>query len=201
MRNVDRGMRNGAGAFIACLLFAAPVCLAEQAPIPAGKLAALEQELEQAALGKSAVKVRMAFRGVARQASALLEASPEAPNRYAALAVLFRCQKRLLGLEVTEKNRNALFATCTRLSKAPDEYAEFRLEADLLLSERALAKAEATVTERVKALEEIIEKYRNTSAERRCLRIALLLASKHRASDLEIKIRFFSGRVAAVRGV
>ena len=182
-------MRNGAGAFIACLLFAAPVCLAEQAPIPAGKLAALEQELEQAALGKSAVRVRMAFRGVARQASALLEASPEAPNRYAVLAVLFRCQKRLLGLEVTKKNRNALFATCARLSKAPDEYAEARLEADLLLSERALAVAKATVTERVRALREIIAKYRNTSAERRCLTLALLLASQHRASDLEMEIK------------
>jgi len=189
MRNVDRGRRNGAGAFVACLLFAAPVCLAEQAPIPADKLAALEQELEQAAIGKSAVKVRMAFRGVARQASALLEASPEAPNRYAAIAVLFRCQKILLGLEITEKNRNALFATCTRLSKAPEEYAELRLEADLLLSERDLAEAEATVAERVRALREIIEKYRNTSAERRCLTLALLLASRHRASDLEIEIK------------
>ena len=191
-------MRNAEWVLIACLLFAAPVCLAEQAPIPAGKLAALEQELEQAALGKSAVKVRMACRRVARQASALLEASPEAPNRYAALAVLFRCQKRLLGLEVTEKNRKALFAACIRLSKAPDEYAELRFEADLLLSERDLEEAEATVTERVRALKEIIEKYRNTSAERRCLTLALLLASQHRASDLEMEIkkRLAEGRFA-----
>ena len=182
-------MWNGAGAFIACLLFTASVCLAEQAPIPATELAALEQELEQSALGKSAVKVRIAFKDVARQASALLKASPEAPNRYAVIAILFRCQKKLLGMEVTKKNRNALFATCAMLSKAPDEYADLRLEADFLLSERDLAKAEATVTERVRALEEIIEKYRNTSAERRCLRLAMMLASQHRASNLEIKIR------------
>ena len=198
MRTVYRGMRNGAGAFIACLLLAAPVCLAEQAPIPAAELETLEQELEQPVLGKSAVKVRIAFKDVARKASALLEASPEAPNRYAVVAVLFRCHKRLLAMDVTKKNRDALFATCARLSKAPDEYAGLRLEADLLLSERDLAKASATVTERVKALEGIIEKYRNTSAERRCLRIALLLASKHRASDLEIRIkkRLAAGRFA-----
>jgi hypothetical protein len=189
MRNVYRGIPNGAGAFIACLLFTASVCLAEQAPIPASELAALEQELEQSAIGKSAVKVRIAFKDVARQASALLEASPEAPNRYAVIAILFRCQKKLLGLEVTKKNRNALFATCAKLSKAPDQYADLRLEADLLLSERDLAKAEATVTERVRALEEIIGKYRNTSAERRCLRLTMMLASQHRASDLEIKIK------------
>ncbi|MFT5108479.1 MAG: hypothetical protein ACI9UA_004123, partial [Pseudoalteromonas tetraodonis] len=167
-------------------------------PIPETRITALEQELEQGARGKSAVQVRVAFKSVARQASALLEASPEAPNRYAVLAVLFRCQKVLLGMEVTEKNRSALFATCSRLSKAPDEYAEIRLEADLLLSQRDLAEAEATVTQRVKALEAIIEHYRNTSAERRCLTIALQLASQLQASDLEIKIekRLGKGRFA-----
>jgi hypothetical protein len=176
------------------------LCEAAQSaePIPEIRITALEQELEQGARGKSAVQVRVAFKSVARQASALLEASPEAPNRYAVLAVVFRCQKRLLGMEVTEQNRNALFATCNSLLKAPDEYAELRLEANLLLSERDLAEAEATVTQRVKALEAIIEKYRNTSAERRCLKIALQLASQLQASDLEIKIekRLAEGRFA-----
>ena len=166
--------------------------------IPETRITALKQELEQGARGKSAVKVRVAFKSVARQASALLVASPDAPNRYAVLAVLFRCQKVLLGMEVTEKNRKALFATCNSLSKAPDEYAEIRLEADLLLSQRDLAEAEATVTQRVKALEAVIENYRNTSAERRCLTIALQLASRLQASDLEIKIekRLGKGRFA-----
>jgi hypothetical protein len=155
------------------------LCEAAQSaePIPEIRITALEQELEQGARGKSAVQVRVAFKSVARQASALLEASPEAPNRYAVLAVVFRCQKRLLGMEVTEQNRNALFATCNSLLKAPDEYAELRLEANLLL---------------------FIEKYRNTSAERRCLKIALQLASQLQASDLEIKIekRLAEGRFA-----
>jgi hypothetical protein len=180
-------------ALLALSAVAAPASASAQdalpARIPPARITALEQELEQGMPQASAVKVRMAFKGVARQASALLEASPEAPNRYAVLAVLFQCQKKLLWLERTERNRKALIETCTSLSKAPDEYAELRLEADLLLSERDLAEAEATVTERVKALEEIIEKYRNTSAERRCLRLALLIASKLRASDLEITIK------------
>ena len=180
-------------AVVTCLLFAAPVCLAEQAPIPQSEIAALEQKLEQAALAKSRSEVRMACKGVARQASALLEASPEAPNRYAVLALLFRCQKILLGLEVTEESRLAFFATCADLSKAPDEFAESRLEADLLLSEKALAEAEAPVAERVKAIEEIIEKYRNTSADRHCLTLALQLAAQHRAFDLEMKIEKMLG--------
>lgn len=183
----------------ACLVLSQP-CSAQEAvapsegSIPETRITALEQELKQGARKKSAVQVRVAFKSVARQASALLEASPEAPNRYAVLAVLFRCQKVMLGLQVTEKNRKALFATCNSLLKAPDEYAEIRLDADLLLSQRDLAEAEATVTQRVKSLEAIIENYRNTSAERRCLTIALQLASQYQASDLETKIEKTLGK-------
>ena len=170
MWNAKCGMRNVSGALITCLLFTAPVCLAEQAPIPAGAITALERELKQGALAKSVVEVRMACKSVARQASALLEATPEAPNRYAVLTVLFQCQKRLLGLEMTERNRNALFETCASLSKAPDEYAEIRLEADMLLSERDLAEAEATAVERAEALAKMLSKYRGTPAEWKSLR-------------------------------
>jgi hypothetical protein len=173
------------------LVFAGLRIFAAQPPalIAADKLAALEQELEEAALQRSALRVRMACKGVARQASALLEAAPEAPNRFAALAILFRSQRSLLRLEVTEENRQAFFATCSSLAQAPDDYAEARLEADLLLSAKALAEARATVAERVKALEAIIEKYENTSAEQRCLSLALKLASQHRAFDLEVTIQ------------
>ena len=182
------------------LILLAPLCATAQdpaaSPIPASELTALEQELEQGPHGQSTVEVRMACKSVARQASALLEASPEAPNRYAVLAVLFQCQKRLLRLDATERNRNALFETVGKLREAPDEYAEFRLEADLLLSERELATANATVSERVQALEKIIEKYRDTSAERRCLRMTLMIATKLRAYDLEMAIekRLAEGR-------
>jgi len=171
------------------LFLSVAICIAA-APIPESEIAALEQELQQVgSTGTSAVDIRRACKSVIRKAEALLETSPDAPNRFELLGVLFEGQKRLLGLEMTEKNRNALFETCTRLSKAPDEYAEFRLEADLLLSERDLSAANATVKERVKALERTIEKYRNTSTERRCLRLALLIAQKLRACDLEMEIK------------
>jgi tetratricopeptide (TPR) repeat protein len=136
----------------------------------------------------SAVEARMVCKSVARQASALLEASPEAPNRYAVLAVLFQCQKRLLWLERTERNRKALIETCTSLSKAPDEYAELRLEADMLLSERDLAEAEATVVERAEALEKTLSKYRGTPAEWKSLIIGGMVATKLQEFDLEKKI-------------
>ncbi|NCF81539.1 MAG: hypothetical protein GWP74_07970, partial [Proteobacteria bacterium] len=182
------------------MILLAPLCATGQDPaaslIPAAEIAALEQELAQAVRGESRIRIRKACKDLARKVSALLEASPEAPNRYAALAVLFWCQKALLMWDTTEENRRAFFATCTRLSKAPDAYANARLEAELLISQKELAEAEAPVAERVRALEEIIEKYRNTSAEQSCLTLALQLASDERAFDLEMKIekRLSEGR-------
>ena len=162
---------------------------AEQASlIPEAEIAALDRNLEQVMRGTSAVDVRMTCKSVVRQASALLDASPGAPNRFRVLGILFQAQKRLLGLEMSEKNRKALFDTCAKLSKAPDEYVELRLDADLLLSERDLAEADANVTERVNALKEIIKKYRDTPAEPRSLVIASLIATKLQAFDLAADI-------------
>ena len=84
---------------------------------PAAELTALEQELAQGMTGASAVDIRRACKSVARKAAALLEASPEAPNRYAAMAILFNSQKRLLGLENTEENIAAIFETSRRLKR------------------------------------------------------------------------------------
>ena len=157
-------------------------------PIPETRITALKKELEQGARGKSALEVRMACKRVTRQASALLKASPEAPNRFTVLAVLFQGQKKLFGLEKKEKNRDALFETCASLSKAPDEYAEIRLEADMLLSERDLAEAEATAVERAEALAKMLSNYRGTPAEWKSLRVGSKVAAKLQAFDLEKEI-------------
>ena len=162
----------------------------QQVPsIPQSEITALQQEVTLGARRSSSVEIRRACKSVIRKANSLLEASADAPNRYAVLGILFQGQKRLLSLETTERNREAIFKTCEKLRTAPDSYAELRLEADLLLSERDLAEAEALVAERIEALEAIMEKYRGTSAERRSLTIAAMIATKLQADDLEQKIR------------
>jgi len=158
-------------------------------PIPESEIAAIEDSLQQGARqGRSSVDIRRACKSVIRKAEAILEDSPDAPNKFDLLDVLFQAQQRLLTLEATDDNRGALFETCERLSEAPDKYAESRLEADLLLSERDLGEAEAPVAERVKALEDIMEKYRGTSAELRSLTIAALIAAKLQAFDFHKEI-------------
>ncbi len=176
------------------LLLLTPLCATAQdpasaAPIPAAELTALEQELARGMTGTSAIDIRRACKSVARKAAALLEASPEAPNRYAALAILFNGQKRLLGLENSEENRVAIFDTSRKLMDAPDEYAEARFEAEMLLSERELAAKNATVTERIQVLEKRLARYRGTRAEPRSLMIAWFIANKLQAFDLVEKVR------------
>jgi len=182
-------VRQLSAAVVTCLLITAPLRAADQAPIPAARIAALEKELTQGLRGRSAVDVRRACKSVARKAAALLEASPEAPNRYAVLAVLFRGQKGVLALEANEENRSAIFETCRKLMDAPDEYAKSRFEAEMLLSERDLAKRNATVAKRVEVLEKLLSRYRGTPAEPRSLTIASLIAANLHAFDLLQKIR------------
>jgi hypothetical protein len=156
--------------------------------IPEARITALEAELAQGMRGTSMVEVRRACKIVTRQASALLEASPEAPNRYAVLAVLFQSQKRLVALENTEGTRALLFDTCNRLLKAPDEYAELRLEADLLLSDQVSAERGATRQERVEALAELVARYRDGPGEIKSLMMAAQIAPRLEAFSLENKL-------------
>jgi len=123
-----------------------------------------------------------------RRAEGLLQTFPAAPNRYRVLGVMLKTQKLLLTLEASDRNRATLFDICTRLAEAPDEYADIRLEAVLLLSERDLAAKDATLQERAKALAALVERYRGTPAEAKSLMMAALIAPKLEAFDLEKEI-------------
>jgi len=159
------------------------------ASIPDSEIEALQSEMADGVRGATSVDVRRACKGVIRKAEALIAADGEAPNRYEALAVMFDCQKRVLTLETTEENRSAIFATCEKLAIAPDEYAELRLEADMLLSERDLALKQATTDERVQALELMLAKYRGTQAEWKSLMMGSLVAVNLQEFDVDKGIR------------
>lgn len=171
------------------LLWGIVVCSAQKPETTAETaIAALSEGLAEVAGERSSVEVRRACKRVIRAAEALREAAPGAPNRYALLAVLFRAQKRLLTVENTERNRVAIFETCRLLSDAPDAYAEARFEADMLLSEKELAKSEATVAERTAALEDMLARYRGTPAEWKSLMVGSLIATKLLDFDLQKRI-------------
>ena len=158
------------------------------APVPDNDITSLETELAATGTGKSAVEQRMACKSVVRQGKSLLEAHPDAPNRFRVLGIVFQVQKRLFGLENSDRNRTELFETCQQLAQAPAEYAALRLEADLLLSDRDLTARDATLAQRAEALGAIVERYRGTPAEAKSLIIASQIAGKLNALDLQKQI-------------
>ena len=156
--------------------------------IPLKKIAALQEELGEVSQARSSTRKRRACKAVIREGEAILRASPSAPNRFRVLAIVLETQKKLLGLENSEGNREALFKTCEELVRAPDDYAEFRLEADLLLSERDLALEDADMEKRAEVLSSIVDRYRSTPAEAKSLMMAARIAPKLQAFDLQKRV-------------
>jgi len=184
----------------AVLLMSAHICSAQDATpvnIPKTKITALEADLQKNDKRTSSVRKRRACKTVVRDAEHLLESYTNAPNRYWVLGVILQAQKLLLSLESSDRNRDALFEICERLLKAPDDYADLRLEADMLLSERDLSAKNADVKARTQALAELIARYRHTPGEMKSLMMASLIAPKLEAFDLEKEIfRAMDGRFA-----
>ena len=156
--------------------------------IPPDRIAALQEELAEVSKTTSSIRKRRACKSVIRDGVAILKASPSAPNRFHVLAIVLESQKKLLVLEKSDRNREALLETCKKLARAPDEHAELRLEADLLLSERDLALKNADLKERAEALTSIVDRYRGTSAEAKSLMMAARIAPKLEAFELQKRI-------------
>jgi tetratricopeptide (TPR) repeat protein len=176
---------------LAVLLTSAHICSAQDAApsnIPKTRIAALEADLPKNDKRTSSVRKRRACKTVVRDAEHLLESYPDAPNRYRVLGIMLQTQKLLLPLESSDRNHEALFDICERLLKAPDDYADLRLEADLLLSEKELSLKNADVKTRAKALAELLQRYRDTLGEAKSLMIASQIAPKLDAVDLEKQI-------------
>jgi tetratricopeptide (TPR) repeat protein len=190
--------RSACSVCLALLLAWSHACpAAEPAATPSGipetKIAALQTELAEAGAATSTLRKRRAYKSVARNGEGLLETSLATANRWRVLGIVFQARTRLLGLDNSDRNREALLETCAKLAEAPDEHAELRLEADLLLSEMALSTKGADVQERTRALEELIKRYQGTPAQAKSLIMASQIALKLGALDLK-KILFTTMR-------
>jgi hypothetical protein len=153
--------------------------------IPERAITALQNDMAEAGKARSSAGKRRAYKNVFRDGEKLLEATPAAPNQWKVLGIMFDSRKLLFGTDNSDRNREALLKICAKLAEAPDEQAELRLEADLLLSERALSLKGADVQARTRALEELIKRYRDTPAEAESLIMASQIASKLGALDLK----------------
>ena len=144
--------------------------------VPAKEMAALEAALVEAKEGSSAARQRLAVRRTVRDAEELLEAHGDSPDRFKILEFLFRARQQLIALDDDSKHRDALLETARELVKAPAEFAELRLEADLLLSQADLAKQGANAEVRAEALRPFVERYLDTPVGAKVVRLAMVMA-------------------------
>ena len=190
MKFVSKAVNGVCRLGLAVSLAYLPVSFAQQPGgaenIPDKAIASLRKDLSELEVdGSSASRLRRAYKSIVRDGEDLIEASPEAPNRFRVINVIFESQKRLLGVENNDRNRETLFETSEELAKAPDQYADLRLEADLILAERSLAQNNADLEERTKSLDELIARYRDTPGETKSLMVASQIAPKLEAFELE----------------
>ena len=166
------------------------LCPAQEkaAGLPEKEIAALRKDLTEAASASSSTRKRRAYKNVVRDGEDLIKKSSAATSRFRVLEIIFQSQKRLLALENSDRNREALFETSSKLVEAPNELADLRLEADLLLSERDLSAKNAEVKERAETLEGLVARYRGTSGEAKSLMMAAQIAPKLQAFELQKRI-------------
>jgi hypothetical protein len=172
----------------------APKLIAQDAAAAISKetIAALDKELNEAKTVSSEARQRLAVRRVISDAEDLVAAHATDTSRFLALEFLFRAYQRMIALDKDVENRKALLAICQELVKAPDELAELRLEADILLSQAEVAKQGANAEARAKALRPLVDRYVNTPVAAKVLRMTMLMAlelgDSKLVTDLQVMI-------------
>ena len=139
-------------------------------------IAGLDKALAEAKDASSEARRRLAVRRTIRDAEQLIEAHKDKPERFLALAFLFRAQQTLIKIDKDPKHREALMETCRELVKAPRDFAHLAFDADLLLSQVELTNKGASKEQRAAALRPIIERYVETRAGAKVLRVAMAMA-------------------------
>lgn len=169
-----------------CLISGLTLAQLAPHPLPETEITALRADFTAAvAPNASSVARRRNLKNIVRKGQALLKASPDATNRYVLLELMFQSQKRLLAMENTERNRGMLFKISGDLARAPDDYADLRLEADLMLSEKELSESNATLEKRADTLGKLLTRYRDTPGEAKSLLMGALIVQKLEAPELE----------------
>lgn len=158
------------------VVFSIATLLTLQAQIPEEKLTALDQALAASKAESSAARQRLSVKRTVRDAGELLKANAAAANRFVLLEILFRAQQELVKLDNDPENRTALLETCKLLAAAPAEFAMQRFDADLLLSQSESARDGADDNARARALLALADRYRNTNAEAKAIKVGIVMA-------------------------
>lgn len=152
-------------------------------------LAKLEAALDSVARESSEPRQRLMVRRAIRDAEKAVAEVGAKPERWRLLEFLFRAQRNLVSMDEDKAHREALLATCRELVKAPNEFAEYRLEADLLLSQVEQVKHGASKQKAAEALRRFVERYVGTPVVGKALRAATVIALEHGDARLIADLR------------
>lgn len=144
--------------------------------IPSRQMLDLKRDLSAIQEMSSTVAQRRACKKIIREAESLLEKHPAASNRFRVLGIMFKTQKLMLSMRQTVARREALLQTARRLRKAPDEYAELRVEPDMMLLQLKLATKGYSAHDSAFEVARFADRYRDTPAEAESLMMAASLA-------------------------
>lgn len=138
-------------------------------------IAKLQEQFDGLAEIESATQVRRACKRIIRRALDLVEESPDAPQRYRVMHLVFRTQQRLYLSSQSEANVAALVETSKALREAPDDQAAYRLDPDMVLLQREMTRTDG-VEQQCIAIARLADRYRGTSVEARSLMMCVSLA-------------------------
>lgn len=162
--------------FALLCLIASPAAADDQKSIPQSEITALQTQLAETKESTSSARKKLGIRRVIRSCEELLEKNAAAPNRFEVLGVLYESQQAQIKLDDSPTNRKAFLDTCRALIQAPDEYAEIRLDAELLLTQAEMAQQGADQQARADALKPLVQRYLGTEVDTKVVRIALTMA-------------------------
>lgn len=164
------------------LLVSAPLrVIAQEEPtgpprIPEHLILRLQEELAAAEDIESTTEKRRACKNTVRSAESLLEEYPDSPDRFRVLGTVFEVRKALFEMRPGDEAREAVLETARELLEAPDDDADIRLGADVLLQEIELDREESSPQDRAMAIAELADRYRGTAAEAESLMMASMIA-------------------------
>ncbi len=159
------------------------------AQIPEEKINAFDQALTASKEESSAARKRLSVKRAVRDAEELLKEHATAANRFVLLEVIYRARQELVKLDNDPENRSALLATCKLLAAAPDEFALQRFDADLLLSQSESVREGSEQGARARALQQLVDRYRGTTAEAKSIKVAVVIAMELGDTQLAEKLR------------
>jgi hypothetical protein len=142
--------------------------------IPKKYLISLKKQIADAQDIASSTSQRRAYKKIIRNAEKTVEKYSSLSGRFEFISIIFECQKVYLSLQPNLENQKALLRVASKLQAAPDQYAKYRVEADVLFLQMELSSND-NPEQSALAIAKLADRYRNTPGEAHSLMLASTL--------------------------